>query len=177
MSDCLILNQDYSPISVLPLSVISWQRAITLVYLQKLKVLEVYADRFVRSERLTLNVPAVCVTSEYFNHKRNIRFSRHNVYLRDLFQCQYCGDTFDYEDLTIDHVIPRVSGGKTTWTNIVSACYDCNSAKGNKLMKPLNHPYKPDYYSLLGKWKNIPFNVKHDSWYTYLGIDRQAANG
>lgn len=176
MSDTLILNSDYSPISILPLSVIDWRRAITLVYLKKVHVLETYANWHVHSERLTLNVPSVCMTTEYFNYKKTVRFSRHNVYLRDLFQCQYCGDTFDYDDLTIDHVIPRASGGRTTWENSVTCCFPCNSAKGNKFARPLRTPFKPDYYALTHTWKSLPFKIKHDSWYRYLGLDKKAAN-
>lgn len=175
MSDVLLLNQDFSPISVLPLSVISWQQAIKLMCLDRVQVLETYDDWVVRSASMAINVPAVCVTKEYFNIKKGVKFSRQNMFLRDLFQCQYCGDTFDPDDLTLDHVIPRASGGKTTWENSVTACKPCNHRKGHKLMKPLKMPYKPDYYNLVNKAKTLPFKVKHPSWYKYLGMDENQA--
>ena len=175
MSDTLLLNANFEPISILPLSVIDWQHAIKLMYLGRVHVLETYPNWIVRSERLALNVPSVCVTREYFHQKKNVKFSRYNMYMRDLFQCQYCNDVFDYEDLTIDHVVPRSSGGKTHWENCVTSCKSCNHAKGSRLIKPLTKPYKPDYYSLVGKWRQMPFSVKQESWYQYLGREKVAA--
>ena len=170
MSDCLLLNQDYRPISILPLSVISWQHAIKLMYLKKVTVIETYPDWIIRSERLAINVPSVCVTKEYFNYKRAVKFSRGNMYLRDLYTCQYCGEVFPSSNLTIDHVIPRMMGGKTNFDNCVTSCKPCNHKKGSKLMKPLREPYKPDYYSLVAKWKDRKITVPQKSWYQYLGI-------
>ena len=175
MSDTLLLNQNYEPISVLPLSVINWQHAIKLMYLGRVHVLETYPSWIVHSEKLALNVPSVCVTRDYFHHKQAVKFSRYNLYLRDLFKCQYCDDVFDYEDLTIDHVKPRSLGGKTVWENCVTSCKTCNHAKGSHLLLPKVKPYKPDYYSLVGQWKKMPFTVKQDSWNQYLGLDKRVA--
>jgi 5-methylcytosine-specific restriction endonuclease McrA len=176
MSDTLLLNSNYEPISVLPLSVINWQHAIKLMYLGRVHVLETYPNWIVHSERLAINVPSVCVTRDYFHYKKAVKFSRYNLYMRDLFKCQYCDDVFDYEELTIDHVVPRFAGGKTTWTNCVTSCKSCNGAKGhNTNIKPRIKPYKPDYYSLVNKWKTMPFSVKQASWNQYLGLDKQVA--
>ena len=172
MSDTLLLNSNYEPISVLPLSVINWQHAIKLMYLGRVHVLETYPDWIVHSERLAINVPSICVTRDYFHYKKNVKFSRYNLYMRDLFKCQYCDDVYE---LTIDHVVPRSAGGKTVWENCVTSCKSCNHAKGSRLIKPLMKPYKPDYYSLVGKWKLMPFSVKQESWYQYLGREKQAA--
>jgi len=174
MSDTLLLNSNYEPISILPLSVIDWQHAIKLMYLGKVRILETYPDWLIRSERVTINVPSVCVTTDYFHYKKNVKFSRYNMYLRDLFQCQYCQEVFDFEDLTIDHVNPRANGGKTVWDNCVTACKPCNHSKGDKKnIRPLNMPYKPDYYALVKKWKDMPFTVKQESWNQYLGVDKR----
>lgn len=175
MSDTLLLNSNYEPISVLPLSVINWQHAIKLMYLGRVHVLETYPDWIVRSERLAINVPSVCVTKDYFPHKQHVRFSRYNMYLRDLFQCAYCEDVFDYDELTIDHVVPRASGGKTNWTNCTTSCKSCNFNKGSKLLKPKTMPYKPDYYNLVAKWKSMPFTVRQESWNQYLGVSKKVA--
>jgi 5-methylcytosine-specific restriction endonuclease McrA len=173
MSDTLLLNSNYEPISVLPLSVIGWQHAIKLMYLGRVHVLETYPNWIIRSERLAINVPSVCVTKEYFHHKKNVKFSRYNMYMRDLFQCQYCNDVFDFEELTIDHVIPRAEGGKTSWTNCVTACKPCNHKKGSSMkIRPRIMPYKPDYYALVNKWKEMPFTVRQESWNQYLGVTR-----
>jgi 5-methylcytosine-specific restriction endonuclease McrA len=175
MSDTLLLNANYEPISVLPLSVIDWRHAIKLMYLGRVNVIETYPNWIIHSERVALNVPSICVTKDYFHYKKNVKFSRYNLYMRDLFECQYCEDVFDYEELTIDHVVPRMAGGKTNWENCVTSCKSCNHAKGSKLIKPKMKPYKPDYYSLVGKWKQMPFSVKQDSWYQYLGLNKRVA--
>jgi 5-methylcytosine-specific restriction endonuclease McrA len=172
--ETLLLNSDFNPISVLPLSVISWQHAVKLMFLDRVTVVETYKDRLIRSEHLSIEVPSVCITKEYFNYGKSVKFSRANLFLRDLYQCQYCADTFSIPELTLDHVIPRASGGKTTWENSVTACKVCNYKKGSKLQKPIRAPFKPDYYGLVAKWKNRPFHVSHGSWYQYLGISESA---
>ena len=141
MSDTLLLNSNYEPISVLPLSVIDWRHAIKLMYLGRVHVIETYPDWIVHSEKLALNVPSVAVTREYFPHQKYVKFSRYNLYMRDLYKCQYCDDVFDWEDLTIDHVIPRSLGGRTVWENVVTACKTCNYEKGSSTnIKPIRAP-------------------------------------
>lgn len=174
MSNCLLLNQNYQPISVLPLSVVSWQHAIKLYFLDRVSILETYDNWVVRSEKLEIAVPSVCVTKEYFNYKKSVKFSRSNLYLRDLYTCQYCDEVFDHRELTIDHVIPRAAGGKTNFENTVASCKPCNHKKGSKIVKPLRKPFKPDYYSLVNQWKNRPVQVPDRSWYQYLGITAPA---
>jgi 5-methylcytosine-specific restriction endonuclease McrA len=170
--DCLILNSSWTPVSILPLSVIGWKQAIRLQFLDKIQVIECYDDWIVRSEKLVMKVPAVAVSKEHTNYKKSIKFSRYNLFLRDLFTCAYCEDVFPADDLTIDHVIPRKLGGKTTFDNTVSCCKDCNSRKGSKLWIPKRPPYKPDYWHLVNNWKaEVPMKIKHESWLTYIGID------
>ncbi len=177
MSQTLLLNSDFNPISILPLSVVSWQHAVKLMFLDRVTVIETYPDQQIRSEHLTIEMPSVCVTREYFNYKKAVKFSRANLFLRDLYQCQYCADTFSTNDLTLDHVIPRSSGGKTVWENSVTACKSCNHRKGSKLLKPIRAPFKPDYYNLIGQWRNCAFHIGHPTWNKYLGIGDAAVNG
>ena len=167
----LLLNSDFNPISILPLSVISWQHAVKLYFLERVQILEEYQDWEIHSEYLTMKVPAVCVTKDYFKFKKAAKFSRSNLFLRDLYQCQYCGDTFDHKELTLDHVKPRSKGGKTNWENSVTACRSCNFRKGTHDWKPLREPYKPDHFQLINKWRQRPIQVKHASWYLYLGLE------
>ena len=176
MSTTLLLNADFNPISILPLSVVPWEHAVKLYFLGRVEILESYPGRLIRSEHISMEVPSVCMTKEYFNYKKNVKFSRANVFLRDLYTCAYCEDTFDSRELTLDHVIPRASGGKTTWENSVTACKPCNYKKGSKLWKPKRGPFKPDYYSLIAQWKNRPVHVGHQGWYKYLGLEAEAVN-
>lgn len=170
MSDVLLLNSDFNPISILPLSVINWQHAVKLYFMNRIEIIEEYEDWTIRSEKFSMRVPSVCVTKNYFHFKKTAKFSRANMYLRDMYQCQYCGDVFEAKILTLDHVVPKSMGGKTTWENSVSACKPCNYKKGARIWDPLRKPYKPDHYQLIRNWKEGPVQVRHASWYQYLGI-------
>lgn len=169
MSHTLVLNADHRPLNYLPLSAVSWQDAVKLILLDRVIVLEEYTDWEVHSPSITLKVPSVIITKEYMNYKRTVRFSRKNLYLRDLYQCQYCFDRFPDHELTIDHVVPRAAGGKTSWENCVAACQQCNTRKGHKHMLPKRLPFKPEYWHLVGnKQGNMDAYIHHDSWRKYL---------
>jgi 5-methylcytosine-specific restriction endonuclease McrA len=123
----LLLNQGYEPIKV-----ISWQRAITLLTLHKVDVVEEY-DAQIRATSMIVQVPAVVRLRKAFRrHAKPVKFSRVNIYARDAYCCQYCGTRCAIDGLTYDHVIPRSRGGRTTWDNIVSCCYACNANKANR---------------------------------------------
>ena len=169
MSDVLVLNADAQPVSYLPLSAIQWKEAITFMYLDKCEVLEWYDDWVVRSASWETKVPAVIMLKEFMRRRRRPRFSKVNLYIRDLYTCQYCSLEFPRQHLTLDHVRPLSMGGRTKWDNIVAACQRCNTAKGNKMiMKPKRKPYEPDYYELVSKRKQLEFNLRHPSWNNYL---------
>ena len=132
-----------------PHKIISWERAVVLTYLGKVEVLESWADEL-RGPSVTMKAPAVVrLTRGSVAKKQTIRFSRINVFTRDKFRCQYCGEQKPLKKLNYDHVIPRVNGGKTVWENIVTSCYACNDRKGSRTpeeagMKLLRKPRKPD---------------------------------
>jgi 5-methylcytosine-specific restriction endonuclease McrA len=77
--------------------------------------------------------------------------TRQNVFKRDKFACQYCGSP---KSLTLDHIIPRSKGGKTSWSNLVTACQPCNTRKGDRTpdqanLKLRSKPQKPTYMMFL----------------------------
>ena len=119
---CLILNADAAPISVLPLSVIPWEESIRYLVSDKATVLEWYDDWIVHSATWETRVPAVMILKEYQKKKTSVRFSKQNVFLRDLFTCQYCGINVTNKNATLDHVLPTSHGGKTTYENCVCSC-------------------------------------------------------
>lgn len=169
MSDVLVLNADAQPISYLPLSAVQWKEAIVYMFMDKCDVLEWYDDWIVKSPSWETKVPAVIILKEFQRRRRTPRFSKTNLYLRDLYTCQYCNSSFPRKSLTMDHVRPLSLGGKTNWENIVSACGPCNTRKGNKMkMKPKRMPYIPDYYELVNKRKQLEIDVRHPSWSNYL---------
>ena len=169
MADTLVLNSDGQPISLLPPSTINWKEAVTYIWLDKVHVLEWYDDWIVSSSSWETRVPAVIMLKEMYRRKRNPRFSRYNLYLRDMFTCQYCIKTLPQSQLTMDHVLPLSKGGKTNWENIVTACRLCNGKKGNdERIKPKRKPYQPDYYELANKRKQLQFEIRHPSWSNWL---------
>jgi 5-methylcytosine-specific restriction endonuclease McrA len=142
----LLLNASFEP-----LKVVSWQRAMTLWAQNKVEIIAEY-DREVRSVTFSFKLPSVVRLLKFVRSriaKRHVPFTRWNIYQRDSYTCQYCGEGHDPEDLTFDHVVPASAGGTRSWTNIVTACYDCNRRKGARTpeqagMKLLSVPKKPD---------------------------------
>lgn len=174
MSSTLVLNADFTPLSIIPISSITWKDAIKISFLGHAMPVEYYDDWEVHSPSTILQVPAVMVSSTYIKKKQSIRFSRTNLLIRDNFTCQYCEKRLNSWDLTVDHVIPRVKGGKTKWENIVCACYICNSIKGHRSkMKPIKSPVKPDYYQLIENARKTPIKVPCEKWTQYLGWDEK----
>ena len=162
----LLLNQGFEPIKV-----ISWQRAITLLFLGKVEVLEEY-DRDIRSVTVIIKVPAVVrLLRSFRRHARPVKFSRVNIYARDNYRCQYCGKKASISELTYDHVVPRSHGGMTEWTNIVTCCYLCNRKKGGHTpaqagMKLLTQPSQPNWVPAIAiriSMRSVP-----DAWRDYL---------
>lgn len=128
-AQALVLNSSFEP-----LHVVSWQRAIQLLFQGKVEVVE-EGDFEIRTVRVTIKAPAVLRLLKYIpvKKKKNIvRFSRANIFLRDRHQCQYCGVHFPKSQLTLDHVIPVVQGGRKSWENIVTSCKPCNQRKGGR---------------------------------------------
>ena len=131
-----------------PHRIISWERAVVLLVLGKVDVLEEYEEE-IRSRHLALRTPAVVrLKKPGATLKHSVRFSRINVYTRDGFRCQYCGEKKEMRDLNYDHVVPRVRGGHTVWENIVTSCYVCNDRKGSRTpeeagMTLRRKPFKP----------------------------------
>lgn len=139
----LMLDQGYAPVGIVP-----WEAAVSLLYQEKVEVVEEY-DQEIHSAYLVIKIPAVVRLKSAINkRKKPVKFSRVNVYGRDSYRCQYCGTKCKMKELTYDHVIPRAQGGKTNWTNIVSACFTCNSKKAGRTpeqakMRLLKKPIQP----------------------------------
>ena len=105
----------------------------------KVVVLDWYDDWMVHSSSWETKVPAVVMLKEMQRRRGRPRFSKTNLYIRDLYTCQYCNTPYIRKELTMDHVLPLSRGGKTTWENMVAACGPCNTMKGNKTNMIGNH--------------------------------------
>lgn len=173
----LILNADYRPLSYFPLSLWSWQDAVKAIFRDSVVVLSEY-DRTVRSPTHEVKLPSVLALKEFIPNVRNPAFTRFNVFLRDRFSCQYCGQPFKAHQLTFDHVVPRSRGGRTSWDNIVTACQCCNTVKGNRMPKdcgmiPRYSPKQPSIYELQENGRKFPPNFLHESWGDFLYWDTE----
>ena len=169
---CLILNADYQPLSYYPLSLWSWQDAVKAVFLDRVAVVNEY-EQTVRSASFEMPIPSVVALKDYIPQNRSPAFTRFNLFLRDGFECVYCGSP---NELTFDHLIPRRLGGKTHWENIVAACSRCNLKKGGRLvrdagMRLRQQPFRPTMHQLQAQGRKFPPNHLHESWLDYLYWD------
>ena len=133
--------------------------------------LRVAADQpHLRTVSLRIRVPEIIVLASYDSiPRREVPFTRRNLYKRDAFTCQYCERRMSSEDLSIDHVIPRSKGGKTSWTNCVLACIRCNVRKGNRApeeagLRLSRAPQKPRWEPIL----SIPVGKRRISWQQFV---------
>ena len=104
--------------------------------------------------------------------KKEVKFTRHNVFERDKNTCQYCGEIFSRENLNLDHILPRDRGGPTMWENIVCSCVECNTQKANRTPQEaglhlIRKPKRP-------KWRpfvQVNFSLhRHDSWKHFIDL-------
>ncbi len=153
-SSVLVLNRNYTAVRV-----VTARRAFALLYKNFAEVIDqdqdqfdafdftawvsrskerrqrpVSQDQFVATPRHAILVPRVIRLVTYDKvPKREVKFSRRNILARDENRCQYCGKRFSAGQLSIDHVVPKSRGGKSSWTNVVAACNPCNTRKGGRL--------------------------------------------
>ncbi|MBI2067355.1 MAG: HNH endonuclease [Deltaproteobacteria bacterium] len=190
-TNVLVLNRSFIPINITSL-----KRAFVLLYQGLAKAVDGQFATFdfeswselsvaAHEEQIGLvnrviRVPRVILLTAYDRMpRRHVRFSRHNIYLRDRNTCQFCGKFFPRHDLNLDHVIPRSRGGKTVWDNVVTSCIDCNRRKGGKLpsearMHLIKKPERPRWTPFMdfstkdllryGEWKPF-FNMVDFSYW------------
>lgn len=158
----LVLNYDFTPLTICTV-----QRAFLLVYLQKAEMLSDVKGAVMRSVSSVFQVPAVIRIKRYVHVPyKGVMLTRQNVFKRDGFACQYCGSL---KELTLDHVVPRSKNGKSTWSNLVTACKSCNSRKGDNTPEQVglrlrSTPRKPSYLNFLKEQAGTTY----DEWQPYL---------
>lgn len=139
------------------LKIISWKKAVKLLLSGKAtKPHTPYKKTHsIGTVNGKVEIPAAIVLIRFHElPELDVRPTRRNIFKRDNHTCQYCGfHTKNVKNLTIDHVHPRCKGGDNGWTNLVTACFECNNKKGNKLVKECDlnlrcKPTKPKYYAL-----------------------------
>lgn len=175
----LVLNANMQPLSWAPLSVWNWQTAFVAVHQERVIQVKTYDDIEVHSASQSFDVPAVVALKNYHQRKK-AGFTRYNLFLRDEFRCQYCGERFAAKDLTFDHVVPRSKGGGSNWHNIVACCSRDNLRKANRTpkqagMKLLREPFEPNGFQLDSAARRQPLakSVLHNSWMDFLYWDAE----
>ena len=193
-SKVLVLNRSY-----LPVHVTSLRRAFSLLYQGVARAVDEQYRTFdfdswrhlsadLPHERLGvvggfIRIPRVLLLIAYERvPKRHVRFSRFNIFARDGNVCQYCGRRFPRTELNLDHVIPRQSGGLSTWENVVCSCHECNRKKGGctpeqakltlirRPRRPEWTPFSPDLFNIkhYQQWRPFLNPVDNAYWNTEL---------
>jgi len=158
----LILNQDYSALSICSVS-----KAFLLVYLNKAELVAESSAYFLRTVSSSYPMPTVIRLNRYINLPyKGVMMTRQNIFKRDGCSCVYCGT---HEDLTLDHVLPKSRGGRTTWDNLTTACKRCNTRKGNRtpdeIVMPMRlRPFKPSFIMFLRDFSG----ANDESWTPFL---------
>lgn len=167
----LVLNKAWQAVNVRPL-----KRVLNLVWSENARIVDpsdysqytwsdwaqlrpAEGEDEIRCVGFSLRIPEVITLVQYSRvPNRSVPFSRRNLFIRDEFQCQYCGQHLKSEDITVDHIIPRSRGGQSTWVNCVVACVQCNKFKADRLIKevgmhlrkvPAEPQWRPDFHCKL----------------------------
>jgi len=186
-SDVLVLNRSFYAVQIT-----SWQRALTLVYSDHASVVdqeyrtysfddwrqfssEIKSNPagFVYTPNFRIAIPDVIALKLYDRlPTTEVKFSRRNIYEHYEYRCCYCGKKFASSELNLEHVIPRSRGGKTGWSNIVTACIPCNLKKADRLpheagMLLLIKPCKPKWRGSLSLMLNSSVKIR-SSWQRFI---------
>lgn len=160
----LVLNLDHSPVAIVPV-----QKALVLSILEKVSCLSYYESLIIRTVNQEFKYPAVIRLNEYKSIPyKGVLLNRANLFKRDGHECQYCGSS---KHLTIDHVLPKSKGGKTNWTNLITACHRCNVNKGDKTpeqagLRLRNQPFRPTLSFFIAEYAE-----RHaEEWMPFLDV-------
>lgn len=164
----LVLNQTYEPLHICDV-----KRAIVLILEQKATLVKSVDHLMLKTVRDQFVIPSVIRINKFvrIGHWEAV-LNKLNVFRRDNYTCQYCGA--QNVPLTIDHIIPKVRGGKDTWNNLVTACIACNNKKGNQELKEAGltlrtKPNKPHKIHTLQRYAESPVH----EWRPYLFLEQE----
>lgn len=166
----LILNQGGGEI----LKIVGWEEAMTDWCTNTSEPIEYHEGVAIRTVDKEFKLPSVMVQKHYsyVPYQRKFGFSAKNVFIRDRYQCCYCGVKLTHSQATIDHVFPTSKGGTSEWMNCVTCCPRCNRKKGNKLLSELGwkmwyQPCKMTKYDFYARYLEQP---EYESWSKYIKV-------
>ncbi len=178
----LVLNRNWIPVNVT-----SVRHALVLMYQTIARAVDPtdysthsfwsWADRsilpghsYVQTTTFRIRCPDIVVLSAYAQiPAQHVAFSRRNIYRRDNYTCQYCGEQPGVSKLSVDHVMPRSRGGPSTWENCVLACLTCNRRKGARTPREAglqlrSRPRRPLWHPRL----LVGMHQRKESWQHFL---------
>lgn len=194
----LVLNRNWQAVNI-----VGVRRAFTLLWQDHARVINTFDSQFpvlstaewlefselaasrnlpyaewVRTIRRGILLPKVLILNEFDRLPvSEIKFNRQNVFERDNYTCQYTGRVFKAKDLTLDHVIPRERGGRTSWENIVTCCREINARKANRLpheagLRLIRKPARPKWrpFAAIAAGSDID-----GSWAQFLHVEKSAS--
>jgi len=183
-SSVLVLNRSY-----LPIHVTNVKRAFALIYQGIARAVDEQYQTFdfetwsqlavareaeaIGTPRGPMRVPRVIVLVGFDRvPRRHVRFSRINIFARDGFTCQYCGQRPSRSELNLDHVVPRALGGRSTWENVVCSCVECNRRKGGRTpgqagLRLRRLPARPRWTPLTNLMLS---SARYREWRPYLNV-------
>jgi 5-methylcytosine-specific restriction endonuclease McrA len=120
-----------------PIDFVSWRKAVKMLWEDRAITVKEDSERILRSPSFEMYMPRVIRAKNWVERRRRkeVPFSRRNLFLRDDGQCQYCGVRLKTDEYSLDHVIPRSKGGQSTWENLVVACLPCNKFKDDDTLE------------------------------------------
>jgi 5-methylcytosine-specific restriction endonuclease McrA len=104
-----------------------------------------------RSQRASYPCPSVIrlVTYVDLRKRRGAGNIRTKILMRDGYRCQYCSARGTAAELTIDHILPRSRGGRTTPENLAASCRACNNRKGDRTPAEARMPLRANPAALM----------------------------
>jgi len=164
----LLLNASYEAIRI-----VTVRKALTLLTKGK-AVVEVATDRMIYPG---VYLPSVIRLRVYRHVPVRMQIvTRKNIYVRDGYHCNYCGHKFSGEHLTLDHIIPKAQGGRSTWENLTAACKDCNQRKDDQTpeeagMPLIRRPLPSSVHTSRFMLRSIGMGVQE--WSRFLYVDSE----
>ena len=129
-----MLNNAYEPIGITS----SKSIVNKIISGRNLLIEKYYPYTYTSAGNQVIQIPAVVRISKYISVRsfNGRSCSKSDIYERDGRRCVYCG--IKPKVLTVDHVLPSSRGGMSSYSNLVTACHDCNNKKGDKTPEEAN---------------------------------------
>lgn len=138
----LVVDNSYKPKRI-----VTWESAIADVVQNRFSVLD-YSSKIVHSAQDEWYLPEIIVDPRALYISKKVRFDYDAVNARDNCVCAYCGERHSEKNMSVDHIMPQIKGGKDSWMNCITACHRCNNRKAGRTpeeagMKLLYQPIEP----------------------------------